>query len=360
MFRALTVCRTAVISMIGICSMPALAAPMLYVSNSESKDISVFRLDPASGGLSAVQTLPVGGTVMPMALSPDRRQLYATLRSKPFGVQVLDIDPASGMLSLRGSGPLPDSMANISLDRSGKFLFAASYGGNKISISPLDANGIPAEASQIIPTPPMAHQITATTGNDVVYASSLGGDQLLSFAFDARTGTLTADPEPALQLPPKSGPRHFIFSADQRFVYLIDELDARLHVLRREAGTSKLQQVQTLSVLPPDFAGTPAAADIHLTPDGAFLYTSERGSNTLAGFKVDRASGQLTLIGHWPTETQPRGFNVSPDGRFLFAVGQKSHRLSAYRIDPKSGQLSLLAQYPTGQNPNWIEVVELP
>lgn len=335
------------------------AATVVYVANSESKDISVFSLN-RDGQLIALQTMPVGGTVMPMAISADKAMLYAALRSKPYSVVALRIDPKSGQLSEHGSAPLPESMANISLDRSGKFLFAASYGGNQVSVSPLDENRVPLAATQILPTPPMAHQITAQADNKIVYASSLGGDQLLSFSFDPVKGSLTPGSEPALSLPAKSGPRHFVFSKDNRFIYLLDELDGRLHVLQRASTTPQLKLLQTTSVIPAQFAGTPAAADLHLTPDGRFLYASERGSNTLSGFRVDARTGELSLIGSWPTETQPRGFNLSPDGNFLLAVGQKSHQLSAYRIDPQSGQLTLLAQYATGKNPNWVEVIELP
>lgn len=334
---------------------------MVYVSNAESQDISVFRLSPADGTLQPLQTLGVGGTVMPMTISADKKTLYASIRSKPFRVAALSIDGKTGLLSERGSAPLPNSMANISLDKSGHYLFAASYGGNIVSISPLDANGVPKEATQVLPTPPMAHQITAAVGNKIVYASTLGGDRLLSFQFDAAQGKLTPDAEPAQSFPAKSGPRHFMFSADNRFVYVVDELDGRLHVLQRlGADTPKLQEVQTVSVVPKDFSGTPWAADLHLTPDNQFLYASERTSSTLTGFRVDSKNGTLTPIGTWPTEKQPRGFTISPDGRYLLAVGEKSNQLSVYRIDGTSGQLTLLNQYAVGKDPNWVAITQLP
>ena len=116
-----------------------------------------------------------------------------------------------------------------------------------------------------------------------------------------------------------------------------------------------------LSALPRGFAGgAPWAADLHLTPDGRFLYASERRSSTLASFAVDAASGALTPIGRSPTEPEPRGFAISPDGRFLVAVGQASHRLSRYAIDGASGALAKLGEQPIGTNPNWVEIVELP
>jgi 6-phosphogluconolactonase len=112
--------------------------------------------------------------------------------------------------------------------------------------------------------------------------------------------------------------------------------------------------------VPPGFAGKPWAADIHLTPDGKFLYASERTSSTLAAFRVDANSGALVPIASYPTETQPRGFAIDPSGRTLLAVGQLSNSLTAHAIDPDSGALRALARYPVGKNPNWIEMARLP
>ena len=117
---------------------------------------------------------------------------------------------------------------------------------------------------------------------------------------------------------------------------------------------------KTVSSLPASFEDKPWAADLQITPDGRFLYSSERRSSTLAAFRVDPTSGALALIGHVPTEIQPRGFAITPDGRFLVAVGQASHRLSRYAIDAQTGALAKLGDQPVGANPNWVEIVELP
>ena len=113
-------------------------------------------------------------------------------------------------------------------------------------------------------------------------------------------------------------------------------------------------------MLPADFAGgAPWAADLHLTPDGRFLFASERRSSTLSSYAVDATSGALTLLARRPTETEPRGFALSPDGRHLIAVGQASNRLSHYAIDVESGGLTTLGDRPIGTNPNWVEIVDL-
>jgi 6-phosphogluconolactonase len=127
-----------------------------------------------------------------------------------------------------------------------------------------------------------------------------------------------------------------------------------------DAGAGQLNEKQAVSALPPDFQGKPSAADIHITPDGKFLYASERTSSTLACFKIDPANDMLSPVGSVPTEKQPRGFNIDPSGRYLLAAGQLSHGLSSYRIDLESGKLTKLKEYPMGRNPNWIEIVDLP
>ena len=115
-----------------------------------------------------------------------------------------------------------------------------------------------------------------------------------------------------------------------------------------------------LPALPAGFTGKPWAADLHLTPDGRYLYASERSSSTLSGFKVDAATGRLQPLGQTPTEKTPRGFAIDPSGRFLIAVGQESHSASVHPIDAVSGALGTPQRLPLGKNPNWVEIVELP
>ena len=158
---------------------------------------------------------------------------------------------------------------------------------------------------------------------------------------------------------PGSGPRHLAFHPHAPFAYLLGELDAGIDVLVLDESTGTLRHVQTASAWPNGAEGAPWAADIHLTPDGRFLYACERRTGTIAAFSVDAASGRIEAIGAVATEPQPRSFAISPDGRFLFAAGQASHRLSRYAVDPASGELAKLGDQAVGTNPNWIEIVEL-
>lgn len=332
----------------------------VYVSNAESGDISVLHLDSANGALTSVQLVPVGGKVMPLALSPDRRRLYAARRSDPLEVLSYAIDAASGELTPLGSASLPHSMAYIATDPRGRFMFSASYGGDQIAVSAIDSEGVvQAAARQVLPTGRHAHAIQADPSGRHVFATSLGGGVVMQFLYDAETGHLTANTPPLLSPHEGASPRHFVFSRDARFVYLINELDAVIDVLAFDERTGTLQSLQKIDSLPSGFTGEAWASDLHLTPDGQFLYSSERRSNTLAGFRVDPASGLLSLIAHSPTEAQPRGFNITPDGRFLIAAGELSHRVSLYRIDPHSGAIEPVGTCAVGHGPNWIESIVL-
>ncbi|MCK1273710.1 lactonase family protein [Bradyrhizobium sp. 61] len=348
---------------------PGMAETFAYVGNADSNDISVFKL-AESGEMTPVQTaaftgVDKPGSSTPLAITPDHRVLIAGVRSQPFLAVSFAIDPKTGQLSPIGNGPLADSMANIAVDGGGKFLFSASYGGNKVALNPLLANGVAGEPKQVIPTGLNAHAFLPSPDNRFVFATNLGSDQVLTFAFDAVAGTLAPSDPPVTKVPEKSGPRHFVFHPNGKFVYLIHELNGDVAAFSYEAKSGAWDEIQRTTALPEGFTGKdsdkkPWAADIHITPDGRFLYASERTTNTLAGYKVDATSGKLTTIGSVPTEKQPRGFHIDPSGRYLAAVGELSDSMTVYAIDQSSGTLAKLKSYPTGKKPNWVEFLTLP
>jgi len=337
----------------------------VYVGNAETSEIHVYRLSGETGELMLVETVAIPGVVKagistPLAIHPDKRVLFAGMRGEPTFAASFQIDADDGTLTHVANGPLPDRMAYLATDRTGAFLLSASYTGHKIAVNPIAPDGRVQAPIQIIPTEPNAHAILPDPANRYVLATSLGGGLLKQFRFDAATGRLEPNEPAAVRVKDKAGPRHFVFHPDGHRVYLLNELDASVCVFDYDPIRGQLEQRQTLSALPRDFRGQPSAADLHLTPDGRFLYTSERASNTLAGFRVDPGAGTLALLGHTPTEEQPRGFNIDPSGRYLLAVGQRSHRMTSYRIDPSSGELAQLKTYPMGRNPNWVEMITLP
>ncbi len=336
-----------------------MSATIIYVSNADSGEISVLALDEASGTLALRQSVPCHGIVMPLALRPDQRVLYAARRNEPWSVLAFAIDARDGRLAPRGEAPLAQSMACIAVDGSGRWLFSASYGGSLIALNPLDADGHPQPPCWQQATEPKAHAMRAAPGNRFVYATSLGGDQVLQFGFDAATGTLTPLNPPAFAGRRGAGARHLAFHPAGHVLYLLNELDATLDVLAIDAASGTLRALQTVSFLPRGFTGEPWGAELRLTPDARFLYASERRSSTLAGFAVD-AAGRLTAIGHWPTQAQPRGFAISPSGRHLIVAGQLSHAVGVHAIDPASGALTTRHELAVGRNPNWVEAIALP
>jgi 6-phosphogluconolactonase len=336
---------------------------MVYVSNADSKEIYVLSLDNRSGAVELVQKVPVAGTVMPLAISPNRRFLYAALRSHPFSVSTFEIGRTSGKLGFLSTEPLPDNMAYLSTDRTGRFLFGASYTGDRISINPIDQQGlVQAQPVQVTPTAPHPHSIMVDPSNRYLFAPSLGGDIILQFRFDQVSGRATPNTPPFVEAKKGAGPRHFAFHPNHRFAYSVNELDATVSAYRFAAATGSLTLIDSVSILPAAFKGSApfSAADLHATPDGRFLYASERASNTLAGFEIDAGNGTLAPVGHFPTEEEPRGFNIEPRGLHLLAVGQKSNSMTSYAINRKTGALTPQHRYAMGNNPNWVEIIDIP
>jgi 6-phosphogluconolactonase len=338
----------------------------VYVANAEDGEIVTFRLT-GGGELVPGGRARAAASVMPLAVSPDRRRLYAAARSRPFSVHVFSIDPASGALAPHSVSPLAESFAYLSLDGAGRFLFGASYGGHLVSVNEVEADGrVTPEPRQVILVGRNAHAILADRSNRFVFVPCLGTDQIFPFALEA--GNLR--PSAPVQMKAGTGPRHLVFSGDNRFLYVLGELLGSVTTFALNGGL--LREVATTSMVTRLRAGAPRgpdapprerdkdiwAADIHLTPDGRFLYTSERTSNTLCAFKVDAASGKLAWLGATPTEKQPRGFAIDPTGRFLVSTGEKSATVSVHTVND-DGSLGTARQFPGGKGGNWVEIVAL-
>ena len=358
-------------------SAPTLAGTFVYVSNAEDGTIGMYTLQ-ADGSLQPGARVEAAKVVMPMAVSPDKRFLIAAVRSKPYEAYTYALDRTSGALKLVGKGPLAESYPYITIDGTGRFLLGASYGANQVGVNPIGKDGKVGAPIQVIPTARNAHAIRTDNTNRFVFVPHLGTDQMFQFVFDKKSGKLSANTPPILQLKQGSGPRHLIVSKDNKFVYLLNELTATVTTLALDAKTGTLKEGDSASALPPDTklgpgmprgaVGAPGqaprntdndiwASDLHLTPNGRFLYAAERTSSTLGGFRVDAASGKLTYVGSTPAEKQPRGFAIDPSGRFVVVSGEKSETISSYAIDAESGALKPIGKYPTGKGANWVEIV---
>ncbi len=351
--------------------MTASAATFVYVSNAEDGDIGTYRMTD-TGELQPGPRAKAASVVMPMAVSPDRRFLYAGVRSKPYSVIAYSIDSGTGELRQLSTSPLAESFPYISLDKTGRFLFGASYAGHLISVNAVGRDGrVAAEPLQVIPVGRNAHSIRSDESNKFVYVPTLGTDQIFKFVFDARSGRLTSNTPAVFLMKAGAGPRHFITSRDNKFLYALSELQGTVTTFSLDGKTGLLTEVSVASGLPPDTKLVPGAprpssrntendvwaADLHMTPDGKLLYMSERTSSSLGAFRVDAETGKLAYLGSTPTEKQPRGFAIDAKGRFLVASGEKSATLSVYAIDPASGALRPVGQFPAGKGANWVEIV---
>lgn len=349
----------------------------VYVSNATDGNIGSYRMQ-SDGTLQSGPRFDAGAAVGPLAVSPDRRFLYASVRSQPFSVHAYAIDPGSGSLTPLSVSPLSASGTYISLDQTGRYLFGASYHSNLVSVNAIEPDGqVAAEPLQLIAVGRNAHSIRVDAGNRYVYAPTLGTDQIFQFVFDAKSGRLSSNTPAVAQMPAGTGPRHFAVSADNRFMYVLSELLGTVTIFALDGETGLLSEIATVSGLPPESKLVPGApriagvdtgrnrdgdiwaADIHFTPDGSFLYISERTSSTLGVFSVNSKTGALRYLASAPTELQPRGFAIAPNGRYLVACGERSETISVHAIDVASGALTLLRQYPGGKGANWVEIVNL-
>jgi 6-phosphogluconolactonase len=339
---------------------------IVYVSNAGDPSVSVMAMNRASGALDLIEKTAIPGidkpspTSMPMALSPDRRFLHAALRSEPFTVASFAIDKASGKLTHLGNAPLDASMAYATVDKTGRWLLCASYPGGKLTINPIDDQGrVAAPPSQVIADRPKAHCVLVDASNKHAYCSVLAQDIIMQLNFDAAKGMVSPNAPAEIATKPGAGPRHMAFHPNGRFLFLITETTATIGSYAVDKANGTLKQLQFVDMMAPGYKGEIAAADLHVTPDGHFLYGSERKTSTLAGFRIDPAKGTLSPIGHWPTETTPRGFAIEPRGRFLLSVGLDSNQMMVYAIGRENGALRPVKQYPMGKMPNWVEFVDL-
>src|SRR5581483_3951520 len=209
-------------------------------------------------------------------------------------------------------------------DRTGRWLFSASYQHSLVSVSPIGPSGVVQPPHQIVRTEQNAHSIQIDAANRNVFVPCLGGDIFLRWRSDVVTGQLDPASLEGVRVFKGAGPRHFVLHPNNRRVYLLNELEASVYAYAHDAATGTLTERQHLLALPRDFSGPasgepgvsrnggPKAADLHTTPDGRFLYASERTTSTLTAYTVDLDSGALEYIDSYATETTPRGFNIDP------------------------------------------------
>jgi 6-phosphogluconolactonase len=343
----------------------------VFVSNAADGDIATFRFDAATGALEPEARYRADTNIMPLALTSDHATLYAATRGEQPGIVTYGLDCKTGVLTRRNVAPIASNLAYLSV--AGGHLLGASYGENRASL--FDAARIEqgdGDALQFVDGIQNAHAAVASRDGRFAYVTSLGADTI--HCFELRDGAL--HPLDVVAVEPGFGPRHLRFSPDERTLYAVSEFRATVASFTRDASTGKLSapkisdrpaplahledgRVRPSSGQPIDpavLAKLVWAADMHVTPDGRFVYVSERTTSRLIAYRV-QDDGALTYVSAIDTETQPRGFRIDATGRFLIACGEKSTHISAYSIDADTGALTLLSRCEGGKGANWVEIV---
>jgi len=309
------------------------------------------------GQLSLLSSSPSGLNPSFLVQHPTRPFLYAVNEMEANSASAFAIDPQSGALTLLNSQPTGGVWpCQASLDPSGKWLMAPNYNSGTLTVFPILPDGSLGPASdhvvhQGLPGPDPdrqekahAHMIKFDPTGRFVLATDLGLDRIFIYRLDSEHGQLKSHTTAEIVMPPASGPRHFVFHPNGRYLYLANELDSTVTACAWNSQAGVLRPLQKLPTLPGGYEGVNDVADIHLHPSGRFLYVSNRGHDSLAIFSVAERSGLLASLGYEPSGgLTPRGFNVDPMGQFILVANQHSDNIVTLRIDAQSGRL-----FPTG------------
>jgi 6-phosphogluconolactonase len=321
-----------------------------------AEGIYAFRFDGESGALELVQTVREVANPSFLVLSGDGQYLYAVNELDQGGVSAFSRDPDGGKLSsLNWQASHGASPCYISLDPSGRYALVANYTSGTVAALPIADDGsleaassvIQHEGSSIDPKRqggPHAHMIAPTPDGRFVLATDLGTDQVMVYRLEE--GRLVPNPDgpSSASAEPGAGPRHFAFGTDGRTLYVINELSSTLTVYAYDSASGELSPRQTVSSLPEGFDGKNTCAQVVVSPDGRFVYGSNRGHNSIATWAIGDG-GEVTLAGHEPTQgTDPRNFAIDPSGRWLLAANQRSDTIVHFRRDAESGLLTATGQ----------------
>jgi 6-phosphogluconolactonase len=316
----------------------------------------IYRLafDPTTGAMT--EPLLAVETKNPsfLALHPSGRFLYAAGEVSSFEgaktgmVSAFAIDPKTGNLTLLNQQASAGAgTCHLVVDKTGRNLLVANYGGGTVAVLPIEADGRLKPASSVRAhegtgpdktrqEKPHAHGIYLDAAERFALSPDLGADRVFVYRFDAAKGTLEA--HGSAPLAPGSGPRHLAFAPSGKFVYVISELLSTITVLSYDAEKGALATIQAVSTLPAGFSGTSFTAEVAVSPDGRFVYGSNRGDDSLAVFAVDSNTGRLTPAGFAPVGGKtPRHFAIDPTGEFILAAHQGSGSIAVLRVDPATG-----------------------
>ncbi len=334
-----------------------------YTSKTNSKGIYAYRFDSEKGQLTSIGVAAETTDPSFLAVHPNGKYLYAVNEIGNFNggtsgaVSAFAIDAKTGALKFlnqvptRGAGP-----CYVSLDKNGEFVLVANYDSGSIASFPVQADGSLGTTSGFVQHSgsgpdkerqegPHAHWIGTSPDNRFALAVDLGLDQVIVYGFDSSKGVFTPMLSGFAKVKPGAGPRHLAFHPDGKFVYVLSEVESSVTVFSYQPKTGTLTSLQTISALPKDFSGHKEAAEIAVHPSGKFLYTSNRGHDSIAVFAIDEKKGTLKSLGQVLTGGKtPRHFAIDPTGAYLLAENEESNNIVIFHIDAATGSLT-----PTGQ-----------
>lgn len=326
---------------------------------SKSEGIYIYKLNLDSGELKPYQV--VKNVVEPSYLSIDKNKkyLYAVNETEEYegkksgAISAFEINQKTGDLRFLNKQPtLGGAPCYVSIGDDGKSVLVANYVGGNVAVFPVEKDGrlgASIDLAQHSGSGPNkerqesahAHSIVLDNRNRFAVSCDLGIDKVLIYRFNEQNGKLKANDPPFYQAKAGAGPRHFVFHRNDKSAFVINELDSTISSLSYDDKHGILKEIQTVSTLPANFSGANTCADIHISPNGKYLYGSNRGHDSIASFKIDENTGKLEFIEHVSTGGKtPRNFAIDPTGRFLLAANQNSDSIVVFRIDEKSGKLT--------------------
>ncbi len=328
-------------------------------TGGKSQGIYAFRFHAGSGEVSPLGLAAEAKNPSFLDTDPTGRFLYAVGEQGEFrgvktgAVSAFAVERETGKLRLLnqvssgGEGP-----CHVAVDRTGRWVFVANYGGGSMAMLPVRPDGHLGEpaalfqhqGSSVHPQRqqrPHAHGVTLSPDQRFLFVPDLGLDKVMAYRFAAAAGTLQPAPIPFAALPPGAGPRHFTFHPGGLFAFAINELNSTVTSFAYDAERGSLSQLKSVSTLPRDFTGPNTTAEIEVHPNGRFLYASNRGHDSLVVFEVTPRTGALRAAGHGPTGGKtPRNFALEPGGRWLWAANQGSDNIVLFRVNPETGKLT--------------------
>ena len=353
------------------------------------RGIHLFQVDRVTGALTPCGLLEMGTSPSALAFNAAGTRLYSANETERIGdeeagsVSAFAIDPADGQLKLLnsvssgGKGP-----AHLSVHPSGRFVLVANYFGGSVAALPILSDGrlgaatdLKKDAGKVGPTratnappgsfafsghdQPHAHMIEADPSGRFILHVDLGLDRIFVWRFDDMRGTLTPNDPPAVSLPPGDGPRHFHFHPNGRWLYSLQEEGSTVVLFDYDSAGGMLSARQTISSLPPGFAGSNFCSGILVSADGRFVYAGNRLHDSIAIFSVGE-TGELTFVGEeWTRGNYPRSFNFDPSGQFLYSCNQRGDNIAVFRRDRISGGLTFTGHYTPVGNPSIIVFLDL-